>query len=71
MPTCSDCASGTCPNQLLPDILNGKYLTSGYMGLFSPEKPQGEETNQDTDEHTYCKKFKLNSKLLSNLNLQS
>lgn len=41
MPTCSDCASGTCPNQLLPAILNGKYLTSGYMGLFSPEKPQG------------------------------
>uniref|UniRef100_A0A8C1YQ18 von Willebrand factor A domain containing 11 n=1 Tax=Cyprinus carpio TaxID=7962 RepID=A0A8C1YQ18_CYPCA len=41
METCSDCASGTCPNQLLPAILNGKYLTSGYMGLFSPEKPQG------------------------------
>ncbi|XP_016121439.1 von Willebrand factor A domain-containing protein 7-like, partial [Sinocyclocheilus grahami] len=41
MPTCSDCASGTCPNQLLPAILNGKYLTSGYMGLFSPKKPQG------------------------------
>ncbi|XP_016095516.1 von Willebrand factor A domain-containing protein 7-like isoform X3 [Sinocyclocheilus grahami] len=41
MPTCSDCASGTCPNQLLPAILNGKYLTSGYMGLFSSDKPQG------------------------------
>ncbi|KAK9981266.1 hypothetical protein ABG768_000819 [Culter alburnus] len=33
MPTCSDCASGTCPNQLLPAILKGKFLTSGYMGL--------------------------------------
>ncbi|XP_056092844.1 von Willebrand factor A domain-containing protein 7 [Rhinichthys klamathensis goyatoka] len=41
MPTCSDCASGTCPNQLLSAILNGKYLTSGYMGLFSSDKPQG------------------------------
>ncbi|XP_059410430.1 von Willebrand factor A domain-containing protein 7-like [Carassius carassius] len=41
MPTCSDCASGTCPNQLLPAILNGKYLTSGYMGLFSSGKPRG------------------------------
>ncbi|XP_048052804.1 von Willebrand factor A domain-containing protein 7-like [Megalobrama amblycephala] len=41
MPTCSDCASGTCPNQLLPDILNGKFLTSGYMGLFSSNKPKG------------------------------
>ncbi|XP_026100494.1 von Willebrand factor A domain-containing protein 7-like [Carassius auratus] len=41
MPTCSDCASGTCPNQLLPAILNGKYLTSGYLGLFFSYKPQG------------------------------
>ncbi|XP_048052802.1 von Willebrand factor A domain-containing protein 7-like isoform X2 [Megalobrama amblycephala] len=41
MPTCSDCASGTCPNQLLPAILKGKFLTSGYMGLFSADKPQG------------------------------
>ncbi|XP_067260115.1 von Willebrand factor A domain-containing protein 7-like [Chanodichthys erythropterus] len=41
MPTCSDCASGTCPNQLLPAILSGKFLTSGYMGLFSPNKPKG------------------------------
>ncbi|KAK9981269.1 hypothetical protein ABG768_000822 [Culter alburnus] len=41
MPTCSDCASGTCPKQLLPAILKGKFLTSGYMGLFSADKPQG------------------------------
>ncbi|XP_051758261.1 von Willebrand factor A domain-containing protein 7-like [Ctenopharyngodon idella] len=41
MPTCSDCASGTCPNQLLPAILSGKFLTSGYIGLFSPDKPKG------------------------------
>uniref|UniRef100_A0A8B9LIB7 von Willebrand factor A domain-containing protein 7-like n=1 Tax=Astyanax mexicanus TaxID=7994 RepID=A0A8B9LIB7_ASTMX len=40
-PTCSDCASGTCSNPLLPAILNEKKLTSGYMGLFSNNKPQG------------------------------
>ncbi|XP_072534535.1 von Willebrand factor A domain-containing protein 7-like [Salminus brasiliensis] len=40
-PTCSDCASGTCPNQLLPSILSKKELTSGYLGLSSPNKPKG------------------------------
>ncbi|XP_051559968.1 von Willebrand factor A domain-containing protein 7-like isoform X2 [Myxocyprinus asiaticus] len=50
MPTCSDCASGSCPNPLLPAILNGKYLTSGYMGLFSSDKPQGKCSHGgDTD----------------------
>ncbi|KAK3554039.1 hypothetical protein QTP70_019153, partial [Hemibagrus guttatus] len=40
-PTCSDCASGTCSNPLLPSILKEKKLTSGYMGLNSPNKPNG------------------------------
>ncbi|XP_031416319.1 von Willebrand factor A domain-containing protein 7 [Clupea harengus] len=40
-PTCNDCASGTCPNPLLPDILTQKKLTSGYMGLLSATKPKG------------------------------
>ncbi|KAG8015079.1 von Willebrand factor A domain-containing protein 7, partial [Nibea albiflora] len=39
--TCSDCASGTCPNPILPNILKEKKLTSGYMGIFSAEKPKG------------------------------
>ncbi|KAM7418547.1 hypothetical protein PAMA_015926 [Pampus argenteus] len=39
--TCSDCASGTCPNSILPNILKEKKLTSGYMGIFSAAKPQG------------------------------
>lgn len=34
-PTCSDCASGTCPKPILP---NNKKLTSGY---FSSNKPAG------------------------------
>ncbi|KAK1886140.1 von Willebrand factor A domain containing protein 7 [Dissostichus eleginoides] len=40
-PSCSDCASGTCPNTILPNILSEKKLTSGYMGIFSSDKPQG------------------------------
>ncbi|XP_026215482.1 von Willebrand factor A domain-containing protein 7 isoform X2 [Anabas testudineus] len=39
--TCSDCASGTCPNSILPNILQENKLTSGYMGVFSPTKPKG------------------------------
>lgn len=40
-PTCIDCAGGTCPNPFLPDILAQKKLTSGYMDLRSPDKPNG------------------------------
>uniref|UniRef100_A0A3B4T4V0 von Willebrand factor A domain-containing protein 7-like n=1 Tax=Seriola dumerili TaxID=41447 RepID=A0A3B4T4V0_SERDU len=39
--TCRDCASGTCPNSILPNILNEKKLTSGYMGIYSSAKPKG------------------------------
>ncbi|XP_056228230.1 von Willebrand factor A domain-containing protein 7-like [Seriola aureovittata] len=38
--TCRDCASGTCPNSILPNILNEKKLTSGYMGIYSSTKPK-------------------------------
>ncbi|KAK6324587.1 hypothetical protein J4Q44_G00039290 [Coregonus suidteri] len=41
-PTCSDCANGGfCSNSILPNILNEKKLTSGYMGIFSSAKPKG------------------------------
>ncbi|XP_054897241.1 von Willebrand factor A domain-containing protein 7 [Poeciliopsis prolifica] len=40
-PTCSDCANGKCPNQILSNILNEKKLTSGYLGIFSSQKPKG------------------------------
>ncbi|XP_076830852.1 von Willebrand factor A domain-containing protein 7 [Brachyhypopomus gauderio] len=40
-PTCIDCSNGTCPNPLLPSIMNETKLTSGYMGLVSPDKPKG------------------------------
>ncbi|XP_051241399.1 von Willebrand factor A domain-containing protein 7 [Dicentrarchus labrax] len=39
--TCSDCASGKCPNPILPNILKEKKLTSGYIGIFSAAKPKG------------------------------
>uniref|UniRef100_A0A3B5LXW9 Uncharacterized protein n=1 Tax=Xiphophorus couchianus TaxID=32473 RepID=A0A3B5LXW9_9TELE len=38
--TCSDCANRKCPNQILSNILNEKKLTSGYMGIFSSQKPK-------------------------------
>uniref|UniRef100_A0A8C7NVN5 von Willebrand factor A domain containing 11 n=1 Tax=Oncorhynchus mykiss TaxID=8022 RepID=A0A8C7NVN5_ONCMY len=41
-PTCSDCANGGfCSNSILPNILNEKKLTSGYMGILSSAKPKG------------------------------
>lgn len=40
-PTCSDCVSGTCPNQFLSIVLEKQKLTSGYMGIFSSTKPSG------------------------------
>ncbi|XP_072240337.1 von Willebrand factor A domain-containing protein 7 [Leuresthes tenuis] len=39
--TCGDCPSGKCRNQILPNILREKILTSGYLDVFSPLKPQG------------------------------
>uniref|UniRef100_A0AAQ4RG57 von Willebrand factor A domain containing 11 n=5 Tax=Gasterosteus aculeatus TaxID=69293 RepID=A0AAQ4RG57_GASAC len=39
--TCNDCASGKCPNSILPNILKEKKLTSGYMGILSADKPKG------------------------------
>ncbi|MBN3312604.1 VWA7 protein, partial [Atractosteus spatula] len=32
-PTCSDCAEGTCPDNILESILQGRKLTSGYFDL--------------------------------------
>ncbi|XP_069035585.1 von Willebrand factor A domain-containing protein 7-like [Lepisosteus oculatus] len=32
-PTCSDCAEGTCPDNTLESILQGRKLTSGYFDL--------------------------------------
>ena len=43
--TCIDCASGNCPNHILANILQEKKLTSGYMGIFSSEKPKGINKN--------------------------
>lgn len=40
-PTCRDCEKGPCTNSILPEILEKKKLTSGYMGVFFSAKPQG------------------------------
>ena len=41
--TCSDCASGNCPNHILANILQEKKLTSGYIG--NDGKPKGINKN--------------------------
>ncbi|XP_060782340.1 von Willebrand factor A domain-containing protein 7 [Neoarius graeffei] len=51
-PTCRDCASGTCSKPLLPSILRKKKLTSGYMGLVSPNKPKGKCSHGGNDDLT-------------------
>ncbi|XP_036372563.1 von Willebrand factor A domain-containing protein 7 [Megalops cyprinoides] len=40
-PTCRDCAEKTCRDNILPQILTDRMLTSGYIGLTSPFKPAG------------------------------
>uniref|UniRef100_A0A3B3T754 VWA7 N-terminal domain-containing protein n=2 Tax=Paramormyrops kingsleyae TaxID=1676925 RepID=A0A3B3T754_9TELE len=42
-PTCTDCIDDDCKNNILPEILRAKKLTSGYFGVFffSGKKPTG------------------------------
>ncbi|XP_072563585.1 von Willebrand factor A domain-containing protein 7-like [Paramormyrops kingsleyae] len=40
-PTCTDCIGGNCENNILPEILRAKKLTSGYFDVFSSKKPTG------------------------------
>ncbi|MFT7819351.1 von Willebrand factor A domain-containing protein 7-like [Arapaima gigas] len=40
-PTCRDCVGGNCKDNILPEILNAKKLTSGYFSVFSSSKPKG------------------------------
>ncbi|XP_041964174.1 von Willebrand factor A domain-containing protein 7 isoform X2 [Alosa sapidissima] len=39
--TCRNCTGGNCTNNILPDVLQEKILTSGYFSLFSSAKPAG------------------------------
>ncbi|CAL8332408.1 unnamed protein product [Lota lota] len=41
VPTCRNCTDGDCTNNLLPEILQQRLLTSGYFNLFSSAKPAG------------------------------
>ncbi|KAK7929114.1 hypothetical protein WMY93_005509 [Mugilogobius chulae] len=54
-PTCKDCVSGTCRNQLLPEILQYRMLTSGYMGIYSKEKPLGKCSHGGQSDQTSLK----------------
>ncbi|CAL8356850.1 unnamed protein product [Boreogadus saida] len=50
--TCSDCASGNCPNPILGNILQENKLTSGYMGISSSKKPKGKCSHGGTADLT-------------------
>ncbi|XP_051993059.1 von Willebrand factor A domain-containing protein 7-like [Xyrauchen texanus] len=40
-PTCKSCNGDDCSDNILPEILQQKILTTGYTGLFSFSKPTG------------------------------
>ncbi|XP_077379831.1 von Willebrand factor A domain-containing protein 7-like [Festucalex cinctus] len=40
-PTCRNCDEDNCDDNILPNVLVDKLLTSGYFSTFSSEKPQG------------------------------
>uniref|UniRef100_A0A1A8RPC7 von Willebrand factor A domain containing 7 n=1 Tax=Nothobranchius rachovii TaxID=451742 RepID=A0A1A8RPC7_9TELE len=50
--TCRDCVSGQCSNQILPNILRDKILTSGYMGIYSSAKPRGKCSHGGSSDYT-------------------
>ncbi|XP_028831595.1 von Willebrand factor A domain-containing protein 7-like [Denticeps clupeoides] len=39
--TCRNCVGGDCRDNILPDIIEEKILTSGYFSLYSSVKPAG------------------------------
>ncbi|XP_077460411.1 von Willebrand factor A domain-containing protein 7-like isoform X2 [Stigmatopora argus] len=41
IPTCRDCDGDNCDNNILPNVLENRLLTSGYFSVFSGEKPDG------------------------------
>ncbi|KAM9819490.1 von Willebrand factor A domain-containing protein 7-like isoform 2-T2 [Syngnathus typhle] len=40
-PTCRNCAGENCDNNLLPNVLKKRLLTSGYFSVFFSKKPKG------------------------------
>ncbi|XP_061686107.1 von Willebrand factor A domain-containing protein 7-like [Syngnathoides biaculeatus] len=41
VPTCRNCAGRNCNNNLLPNVLEKRLLTSGYFNILSSKKPKG------------------------------
>ncbi|KAL2097666.1 hypothetical protein ACEWY4_006873 [Coilia grayii] len=50
--TCRSCTGGNCSDNILPDILQQKKLTSGYFSLFSSAKPAGKCSHGGTFDKT-------------------
>nr|XP_061792282.1 von Willebrand factor A domain-containing protein 7-like [Nerophis lumbriciformis] len=41
IPTCRSCVDNVCDDNILPNVLENRLLTSGYFSPFSSEKPDG------------------------------
>ncbi|XP_061736376.1 von Willebrand factor A domain-containing protein 7-like isoform X2 [Nerophis ophidion] len=41
VPTCRNCIGDDCTDNILPAVLDGGLLTSGYFNRFFPNKPEG------------------------------
>ncbi|XP_061889584.1 von Willebrand factor A domain-containing protein 7-like [Entelurus aequoreus] len=41
VPTCTSCVGDDCTDNILPAVLDGGLLTSGYFDRFFPNKPEG------------------------------
>lgn len=56
-PTCRNCTEGNCENNVLPELLKQRLLTSGYFNIFSSAKPAGKELSIFCSvPHVFCQK---------------
>uniref|UniRef100_A0A8C9RCE8 von Willebrand factor A domain-containing protein 7-like n=1 Tax=Scleropages formosus TaxID=113540 RepID=A0A8C9RCE8_SCLFO len=54
-PTCRDCVGGNCTDNILPEILSAKKITSGYFSLFFSSKPEGKCSHGGSFDRTSSK----------------
>nr|XP_061792057.1 von Willebrand factor A domain-containing protein 7-like [Nerophis lumbriciformis] len=52
VPTCRNCDGDNCDDNILPNVLANRLLTSGYFSLFSSAKPDGKCSHGGLDDRT-------------------
>ncbi|XP_061625320.1 von Willebrand factor A domain-containing protein 7-like [Phyllopteryx taeniolatus] len=52
IPTCRNCDEEICDDNILPNVLEDRLLTSGYFNLFFSEKPDGKCSHGGTADRT-------------------